>query len=233
MIDSVKIEQWETEEEIRIHLLNHSFGRPNHPHNCLTLDLYKYKKYLNLKTVKFYFKNGTHVIISIEDRLKSVHRANRLNKFCSSGPRFYLNEPSKAVIKYYAVQLRQTVYVEADKSKSCVDYPNTQYESYSACDDAFVQKFLKKTFPEDFLPIWATDNITNVTNFLKLKAELSEKQKRRYSNLIKGKAETDCFRPCKSTQIKAVFNDEKTVAGSRSKIELIFSNKVSIFDNRF
>ena len=146
--------------------------RPNYPNNCFTLQLNKN----NIKTIKFYFKKGAEVDVLVEDRFKSVRRAQRLNEFGISGPRISLGESNKAQNMYYAVQLHQTIFVEKDKSKSCMDYPNRQYESYAACNDAFVHKFLSTMFPADFVPIWATDNLTHVTTIMHLQDQLTARQ---------------------------------------------------------
>ena len=37
---------------------------------------------------------------------------------------------------------------------------------YQDCDDAFIRRSLDKHYPKGFTPIWATDNMTEVTTHL-------------------------------------------------------------------
>ena len=171
--------------------------------------------------------------ILVKDRLKSVQRAQRLDEFDYSGPRIYLGDTNKPMVKYYALKLQQTVFEEEDKSKACENYPNTYYKSYHECDDDFVQNILKKIFPEGFMPIWASDMAGNVTSLIKLTTKLSKKQDTMYTNLMKGSISTKCPLPCKSTEIKAILNDEKNASGNQSKIDIVFSNNVFISTTKF
>ena len=229
------ISHWDTEDFVDVPLSSLRLVRPNHPNNCLTLDLILFKelKLFQLQTIKFYFKKGIDVLILVEDRLKSVKRAQKLNKFGHSGPAFKLEDTNTSINKYYALQFHQNIFLEMDQSRACVDYPSLHFESYDECDNKFVNKFLENNFPKDFLPIWATDDIANVTKLIKLDGKVSGKQMRAYKDLIKGTTQSDCRQPCKSTDIKAVFVEEKTVGGDESKIDIIFSNIVSISRTKY
>ena len=35
------------------------------------------------------------------------------------------------------------------------------------CDNAFIRRFLHENYPQGFVPIWATDNLTEVTTNLR------------------------------------------------------------------
>ena len=164
----------------------------------------------------------------MEDRLKSVRRAQKKNRFGNSGSEIYLEDKADSTYKYYAVQFHQNVFVEGDPSKDCTEYPNTHFESYAECDSDFVEKFLERNFPKGFLPVWATEDLANVTELMYLNGKVSQMQLTALMDLVAGTALPDCRPPCKSTEIKTVFVDEKNVAGDKSKIDIAFSNFVSI-----
>ena len=167
-----EIDQRNTSHSYKLNLSSLKIIRPNYPNNCFTLHLNKN----NIKTIKFLFRRGVEVDVLVEDRLKSVGMAQRLNAFDITGPRIALGDSNKAQHMYYAVQMHQTVFVEKDKSKSCMEYPSSQYESYAACNDDFVHKFLRKIFPAGFIPVWATDNLAQVTTSMTLQYQLSKRQ---------------------------------------------------------
>ena len=65
---------------------------------------------------------------------------------------------------FYATKLQQNIFIEKDPNSNCHEYKD---DSYADCDDDFVKKCLGKiTNLPNFTPIWATDNITEVTPFL-------------------------------------------------------------------
>ena len=78
--------------------------RPNHPTNCLTLDLFEiYNKGLaGLHQIYFYFKKNLKdtqykVEIQLEDRLFSLARAFKNNKFGILGPEVELDNLSRSL----------------------------------------------------------------------------------------------------------------------------------------
>ena len=65
------------------------------------------------------------------------------------------------ILSYYAVQFEQNVFVEEDKDKNCSNYVD---DSYEACDRSFIQEKLSRYYPDGFMPVWATENMSTVTN---------------------------------------------------------------------
>ena len=199
---------------------------PNHPSNCLTLDLVKIPN-LSLKDliqIQFNFKHASkyQLEVQLEDRLYSLSRSFKYNKFGNSGPKMELKNLSRSIYRYYSVQLSQKVFTEEDPGKKCKHYVET---SYNDCDQQFIKKMLRENYPPGFMPVWATSNLSSVTTFITGdKSNFSEK----YKNIILGTLESDCLPPCTSTNIISVFLDEKKENFTRSRIDITFSNKVSV-----
>ena len=94
IIRDIKLYFWNKQ---RIYIPNDSAKllQPNHPNNCLTLDLIKLE-HVDLKEIKqikisFFQEPNFDVEIVMEDRLKSVNRAIKFNHFENSGSRLKLN----------------------------------------------------------------------------------------------------------------------------------------------
>ena len=62
----------------------------------------------------------------------------------------------------YIVKTQEINYVEEDKSKDCKNYPNSEFQSFSDCEDQLSKDFLAKEFP-NIIPVWLTDDLENVT----------------------------------------------------------------------
>ena len=201
--------------------------RPNHSNNCRTLDivLLNNTDISQIQAIKFYFKTGIDVFIFLEDRLKSLKRGQKFIK--KSHGDLALENQNKSIYKYFAAHFHQNNFVETDPAKNCEDYPTTQFESYDQCDDHFVKKYLETNFPNDFLPIWATDDLDSVTKLMSLDGKISGLQRRNYGDLIEGIIQSDCPLPCKSTEITTVFVDEKIVGRNESKIDIFFPRAIT------
>ena len=73
--------------------------RPNHPNNCLTIDLLKVVKNLtSIKQIQFNFHKSSkyQVELWMEDKKRSVSRAMKRNKFGISGPRLMIKNSSQS-----------------------------------------------------------------------------------------------------------------------------------------
>ena len=209
--------------------------RPNHPNNCLTLDLHEMKN-INLRKIKqlgIYFRNRTEVKISVEDRQAMVKRTLKFDKFDNWGREISLSRNTSSIVKYFAVKFHQDVFVEDDKSRSCQIYPTEKYETYDECDSDFVLKKLRALFPANFTPIWAVDDINQVTQWIFLDEKRYKRKMVAYSDLLLGRTVSDCCLPCTKTAIKTVANEEKRVVFNWSKIAIDFTRKVTVSKHEF
>ena len=116
-------------------------------------------------------------------------------------------------------------YIEEDKSKGCVNYPQNNFESYNECDEAFMRNVLKRHYPPDFLPFWLGGG--NATKWM---ADMKITE-RIYSDLFKGTLmppKDVCPLPCTSTTRSTDFLYEMQEDVSYSTIDITFSDKVEV-----
>ena len=203
--------------------------RLNHPSNCLTLDLVKIPN-LNLKGInqihiRFRKSSKYKEEVQMEDRLYSLSRAFKYNRFEIVGPKMELKNLSKNTYRYFSVQFDQKRFLEDDPGKICRKYMKT---SYNDCDEEFMMKSLRKNYPANFMPVWATPNLSLVTTHIIGDQDSFYKN---YAGLILGSTQSECPTPCTSTQITSVFLDEKT--GTENRIDITLSEKVSILVTNF
>ena len=93
---------------------------------------------------------------------------------------------TKNSFRYFAVKFNQNKFVENGLGKKCKNYINTKY---SDCDDKFIHKVLDKNYPPGFLPIWATNDLSNVTtSIVGNKANVDDA----FAEIVTGTAESDC-----------------------------------------
>ena len=228
-------------EEIRVYLLNEPEYKiisseklklmlPNRPNNCLVLDILHelQPQQKRISQVIFYFKNNTDVQVEIEDRLIALPSGRKIDKFNVQGSKLTLENFQKHLYKYYFVGFHQDIFIEDDPNNDCNVYPTERYASYAECDSEFVKSFMKKNFPESFMPMWVTDEIQSVTTWMNLTGKLSDKQMFAYDELLFGITMSNCSLPCTRTKIQTIFAEEKYVDKNKSKINIIFENTVSI-----
>ena len=51
----------------------------------------------------------------------------------------------KARYKSYAVNFKQTIFVEEDKSIRCKNYSTSEFETYNNCDEAVILSSVSKS----------------------------------------------------------------------------------------
>ena len=210
--------------------------RPNHPNNCMKLNLNEITKEningLKQISVNFHKKGQYEVELRIEDRQESVTRAFKYNQFGNFGQNLGLKIHNN-LYKYYAVKFHQNIFVEDDPTNLCKIYPNNEFKSYEDCDADFTKRHLETEYPSGFLPVWATDDLAKVTQKWIIDDDFTNKVIP-YTDLVLGTAVNDCPLPCTTTQITAVFLDEKTEKNSKySKIDIAFSDTVTVTKNVF
>ena len=125
------------------------------------------------------------------------------------------------------VQLRQNVYIEEDKTKNCVNYPNDKFLSYSTCDDYFLQRSL----PTGLVPIWLKDNMDDVTT--KMVVEKFPNNSISYEDLFDGTQLSDCPLPCTTTSVETRLLTETIRTDNSSGINLTFSPTIIITTTSF
>ena len=101
--------------------------------------------------------------------------------------------------RYYAVELEQHIYIEEDPHKSCRDYA-ARKETYEDCDLAFIESQLRQNYPPEFMPIWATANMSAVT---RLYVNTSEEFTDKFLNILTGTQNSGTQSPASGSNIRS------------------------------
>ena len=133
---------------------------------CQTVDL---THYFNLSRmtpsfVFFFVKKNLNLGISIEvgDKRKAPARRRLIqNSFEYEGAKIKLENLYSSKTRTYAFTVSQTIDLETDKGKNCVDYPNANFSSYRECDENFVYNEVAEKY--NMMPFWAAKNIDEIT----------------------------------------------------------------------
>ena len=113
-----------------------------------------------------------------------------------------------------------------DLSNKCVDYPNDKFETYKACDE----DFLTKALPPGFVPIWATDNISMVTEELYNPSFPSAYD---YGDLVDGTQMSTCPLPCSTFSVESRQLDEEILNQNYSLFDITVNDQISVSTNNF
>ena len=97
------------------------------------------------------------------------------------------------------LEISKNIYLEEDLKKNCRDYPNTDFESFNACDEFYIQQIFNAYFPPGFMPVWFTNNLSIVSTHVKTEAFKDSPVD--LEDLVAGDEDSDCPVPCKSTTI--------------------------------
>ena len=64
----------------------------------------------------------------------------------------------------YRVKIKERVFVEGDPGRTCRNYPNSEFETYKACDEKYMKDRVQKVAPGlNLMPPWMTDDMSKVT----------------------------------------------------------------------
>ena len=91
------------------------------------------------------------------------------------------------MFRYYAVALEQHKFREDDPMKSCVDY--TETASYNDCDQKYIRAKFEEQFPSNFIPIWLTQNYSQVTTHFVHSPHIDEA----YSGIVDGSEDSGFY----------------------------------------
>ena len=108
-----------------------------------------------------------------------------------------------------------------------MNYPHANYESYNACDDAF----LTSALPPGLVPIWSVDTMANVTTKLYIK-ELPNTPYD-YGDLFDGTQISPCLLPCSTISIETRLLAENFEQGNITVLNLTFSQSVLVTTTDF
>ena len=137
-------------------------GRINYPYNCYTLNLARNSslKGKGVKTMNIRLKTE-QAFQALQIQLQGKTLATQRDIFdqtvFSTGDSLTAKSGEH---RKFAVRIEETIFVEEDDSKNCREYPNSDFASYSDCDDHFTRSICSKA---GLVPIWIADQLDNVT----------------------------------------------------------------------
>ena len=140
-----------------------------HPCHILSLDHPPLKsneeRFRGTKSLTFSFNEMTHnstVTLKLQGRGLILHRDQQQLRFDSSGDNVKL-VPKK--MSRYVVEIKKKVFVEEDSSQTCRNYPTSEFDSYTECDDDYARKKIEQFAPGlNLTPVWMTGNLEVVTS---------------------------------------------------------------------
>ena len=195
------------------------------------------------KGIYIYFNEAklTQKNITVEVQLQGQTLATRRN---INGHQFYHSGEVMSSLLGYIVKLKKNVFVEEDPSRSCRNYPNLDFESYTDCDDKYVKERFKSFFPGlNLTSPWLTDNLETVTmepvditgkqipskNHCGHFCVICSSSAQQISNLFYGDDQSDCPLPCTtiSTETRLSYQQGEVIEGQRG-ILLSFDRTVEV-----
>ena len=202
----------------------------NHPDNCLTLDIAQIldeNKELakNTPTVlQFSFEltksapSPFSAHIYMEEKANSLERDNPSAKKSSTGDRIERLDMGKERFQSYAIDFKQNIFVEEDKSIGCANYPTADFDTYNDCDQAaMLASVLKPPYPPGFTPVFMTNSPANVTSG----PVYIRGSKPDYYKFIGLKLPRSCPRHCVQTRSSVTFLVEGKYEYNLTRIDLL------------
>ena len=122
-------------------------------------------KHYAVKSIDLLFNKAgqdSSVSLKLQQRGLILHREYQEFRFASSGDNLEL-VPDK--VSKFVVKIKKTVFAEEDPSQTCRNYPTSEFESYTECDDKYMKKKIEEISPgKNLTPVWMTENLDTVTS---------------------------------------------------------------------
>ena len=163
--------------------------------NCRTLN---FSTSIFPDVIRFSFRTGLNwpVSLIVEDKMKALRkRPSKSNSLDYLGPVM----ESKSKLERFVFSFSQTIDLEEDPGKMCVNYPTEEFASFQDCDETFVYNEMKEKY--NVMPFWAAkspDEVTKLTYYDRPNNSTIFP----WLDLLQGTLESNCIKPCKSTKVK-------------------------------
>ena len=200
-----------TEERINTTDLEMDITNPYYPENVLNLNLSRFeglqkKRIISVGFENLQIQNVEKLELRFFDRGLLTRRPlvslGQYNGDLITIPPSC--DPNVSFENHYDIILDQNKFLEEDKSKNCVNYPNEKFQDYQSCDVSFQKEILEKHSP--YKPFWAFGRLANEEpNHLYIpSAHLP------VNLLYTGAKKSPCPLPCTTTVARTKFRFEKT-----------------------
>ena len=121
------------------------------------------------------------------------------------------------------VEFDQEIYTEEDTNRNCANYPKGGYKE---CDKNSIRKSLDDLGLKNMTPIWATDNMDEVTKHLVL--EISAETTELISQIFSGIQKPNCQDPCISTATYTKLINSNKQADNSTWLQILIPEYIQI-----
>ena len=131
----------------------------------------------------FIFRNDTDFEggwTHFKDNDQYLSRPLYQQKLNHHGPPFTI-DLKKNLLWSFKSELTQEIFIEADESNECKNYPNSDYSCYNECDQEYTWRKISAFIGPSFTPLWAATGDSNATE----KAVLAPEEKILYEEVCR------------------------------------------------
>ena len=125
--------------------------RTNYPDNCIRVDLGSQTHLVKEGILQLFFRFHPvpefSAVLRIEDRERSLDRADKFAVQAYSGPIIVMENFTRSKRMEYMVQMERKVFVERDPAQACRIYPNSEFETFNDCDLAWMRRGVGLSYP--------------------------------------------------------------------------------------
>ena len=148
--------------------------------------------------------------MQLEDKESTTVRPLMYNINKQKGDKIVVEE---TLTHEYYLDFYKEIFNEEDKNRNCKNYPFKTHKTYKECDKNFIREVLDEYGLKNITPIWATDNMDEVTE----QWSVGEKGNK-LLGLFAGIQANNCSKPCTSTRT----NVRKLATSSSTRAIVIF-----------
>ena len=172
---------------------------------------------------KDYYRYKIEIEIEVEDKEQTSLRPLLDNTMKQKGDKI---KPVFGHYSEYFLEFEKQIFVDEDKKRNCINYRNKNTKSYKECDNIFIRKYLDGMGLKNVIPVWATDSIDEVTEYMAV--EMDEQSEVKELQVFSGVNMGDCKDPCTSTSIDTRLLSMSESSGNTTIILISISEYITI-----
>ena len=200
---------------------------PTFPDMKFKLDISKFAS--DMKVITFSFKEDVNMNLDLDFEIileeKTTYCSRPLYKSLVGQKGDKIKSPEFDVENSYFVNIHQDIYDAEDMTKKCINYPNKNYENYSECEKNFMRDSLDNLGLQNFIPFWATDDLSLVTEEKLLMWD--DPLKYNLLSIFSGLASSKCKLSCTRTSSTVHAVGKEFINGSMA-VTIVFPEEITI-----
>ena len=141
---------------------------PQYP-ACQIIDLVQYfdissKNVPEIIYIRYDKIYNLRLTLNIEDKRKSLSKRTLKSNYMNyEGTPIVVEDLLSPKMKSFYLTISQTIDLETDQGKNCINYPTEEFENFQECDETFVYDEMKNIYK--FMPFWAARTSDEITKF--------------------------------------------------------------------